>query len=194
MERVPPRRPLACWAGVNPYVHVRAQRDQAEEVAAVQRQLLDSFLFDDRAHRCVFGGQQLGGRAYLDRLRRLPNGKYEIDARRLLHLEFDVGLDHRLKSRRGDLDLIHPGSQVGKAIDARIVADRRARHVGGGVRDRYGRVYNVRAAGVFDFASNLTDGLGHPRAHREREQSNEEQESSHDHPSLRLKCNGTDYI
>jgi hypothetical protein len=77
--------------------HVGTEGDEAEEVAAVEREIGDALLFDDGADGGVFRGKQLGGGADFDGLADLADFEAEIDAGGLLDLQFNRGAGSYLK-------------------------------------------------------------------------------------------------
>ena len=91
--------------------HVGAQRHQAEEVAAVQREIRDSLLLDHRADRRIFGREKGRGAADFDGFANLPDLKPEIDTRRLLHLQLYACPCGRFEPLLLSFDVVHPGNQ-----------------------------------------------------------------------------------
>jgi hypothetical protein len=61
VERVPPRRPARLLSGQEAECNVGGQRDQAEEIPAVQRRLAKALFLDGCAHRRIFGAQHPAG-------------------------------------------------------------------------------------------------------------------------------------
>ena len=136
------------------------QRDQTEKAAAVQREVGDALLFDHGADGGVFGGEHFVARAHFDGLGGLSHYQGKIDAGRLLHLEFDVGLDHGIEARGGHFHLIHAGKQTGEAIDSRVVGYGTAGEVGRGVSGRDLRVGGNGPAGIVNFSRDFSQRLG----------------------------------
>ena len=115
---------------------------------------------DHGADRGVFGGQRCRVGGDLNRLRSLPDVKGEIDAGRLLHLELDVVGHRGLETGRHNPYLVDSWIQAGETVKPRGIGCHRARHIGCAIGDRYGRVWNRRAALIIHFAANLPTSLG----------------------------------
>ena len=108
--------------------HVRAERDERQEVAAVQRQLDDAPVLDDRADRRVFGRDQRRHARHFGRLRQRADFHREVDADRRLDLQRDLPR-HRAEALKLGFDDVGPRRQRGKAIGTGLVALHFARRV-----------------------------------------------------------------
>ena len=117
-------------------VHARSQRGQLREVAAVERQVLDLLLIDERG--------DLRG-ALLDERRRGGDGHLfvhaaelhlEVDARHLVDGQRDLR-DLRLESAEIDLHLVRADRQRGQRVGALLVADVDALGAGAGAGRRH---------------------------------------------------------
>jgi len=80
--------PGAC----EPCAHVRAQRDQTEIVAAIQRQFDDVPVLDDRANRRVLGRDERGHGRDLSGLGHATDLEREVHTERFLHVKFHTVL------------------------------------------------------------------------------------------------------
>ena len=90
LAREPPCRSPA-WPGAGEAgADVRAQRDQAQVVAAVERQLDDAPVLDDRADRRVLGGDERDGGGDFSRFRDGADVEREVDAERLLDVQLHL--------------------------------------------------------------------------------------------------------
>ena len=122
---------------------VRRQRNQLQVVAAVQRQFDDALVLDHRADGGVLGGQQRGVSHHLDGFDDFSHLQFDIDAGRLLHMQFNLAPDHGLESGLSGLQRVSAGRERRKRIDAGFVGNDRAGCAGafvrGGDRDTRGR-------------------------------------------------------
>ena len=143
--------------------HVRAERDELQKVAPVQRQIHDALIFDDRADRGVLGVQQRSAGGDFDRFGHLSHPQLEIEARHLLHLQFDIAADRALKPLHADPHVVSAGQQAGKRVDARAVCIFRAGETGLRVGDGHCGANQHGSARVRYQAGNLAEGLGEQR-------------------------------
>ena len=95
--------------------HVRAQRHEIDEVAAVERQLQDLLVLDDRADRGVRGVDHRRAAGDLDRHLDGSELQREIQTGRLLHLQLDSVADLALKTLQVHLDVVDTREQIGEA-------------------------------------------------------------------------------
>src|SRR5260370_1103780 len=154
--------------------HVGAQRDQAEEIAAVQRQLHDARSIDHRADRSVFRGQQSRVGSDLDRLRGCSQGQGEIDPGRLLNLELDVVRHGGLEAPRRGFHLVPSRNQTGEAVNPRSIGLRVSRHIGRRIGGRDAHIWDHRTALVFHFTGDGATGLGQYHAERQAQKPNDQ--------------------
>ena len=69
----------------------RRERRKLEIVAAVEREFQNALIFDDRAERGVVGFDKLSAGLDFDDFRNVAHLQANIKARRLGHLQLDVG-------------------------------------------------------------------------------------------------------
>ena len=157
--RSPPCRPPAWPEFAGERVGVCRQRDQAQVVAAVQRQFRNPLVLDHGAEGDVLRLQHLSRGRNLNRLGDLPDLQREIEADGLLNLHWHVAAARFLERGLFHPDVVNAGRDSGKRVVAGTGRNpfpyRIRRHVGEGYfRGRYGG-----PARIADVARDLTERL-----------------------------------
>jgi hypothetical protein len=112
------------------FIHVRRQSHKLQVIPAVQRKLHNALVFYHRADGCVLGREQRSAAQHLNLLGHLSDLHVEVDASRLLNLEFNIRARDRAKAIFDCLDVIDTGKQRRQTIDAGFVAGGGADRVG----------------------------------------------------------------
>ena len=154
----------------------RNQRRELQVVAAVQRQLDDAAVLDDRADRGVLRLDH--GRVGNDRhdVGQLADGHREREAVRAADLHVDVRLLGRREALELDFQRIGAGRHRRKDVNAGLVGLRQTDGIGGRIRQRHPDAGQHRSARIDDGPADFTGwGLRRRRKRERREKNQPEQ-------------------
>ena len=142
---------------------VGAQRDELQEITAVQRQLHNALILDHGAHRRVLGRQQTRRSGDFHDFRNLPYLQRKVDSRGLLHLQLEIGTSHALEAFHRYFDFVDAGLQGRKAVDTRVVGKYSPGSRIGLVDDGDRGAHDNAATGISKLPSDLTRCLARHR-------------------------------
>ena len=161
-----------------PGADVRAQSNETEIVATVQRQLDNPPILDDGADCRIRGGDERRGGGDFSRFGERAEFEREVDAKRLLDVQFH-GVLHGLEPFQLDLDLVRARRHRGKRVDASLVALLGADRVGCHILRGHGGARNCAARLIFHFTGDGAKGLGVTGGAEQEANDNTENTSRH---------------
>ena len=144
-------------------VDVGAERDQRNEIAAVQRQIDNAPVFNHRTHRGVFSVEQRSANDDLHGFRQRSDFELEVDTGHLLHLQLDAAADLALEARHLRLDAVNARQERGERVIAGVIRRCRAGEIGRRIRDCYRGAHHQGAGRVGHDAGDLSKRLAEAR-------------------------------
>ena len=124
------------------------QRRELHEVAAVQRQLLNLPLLDDRPEDRRLGLEQRGPAHNLDGFAHQPHRQLQVDLGALVDLQLDARPLDLAKPRELDAQAVQPGRQRREAVRSAVASRGDAGDAGGFVGHGDGDARDDAAAGI----------------------------------------------